>query len=82
MFNFFGEIKKQVGAKVDEFHIINISNKLLYVEGHRGLTALSPQLVAFRVKGGSVEVEGDGLYLKELTENTIKISGTIKRVTF
>ena len=40
MFNFFGELKRDIGVKVDEFHIINISNKLLYVEGHKGLTAL------------------------------------------
>lgn len=80
MFNFFGELKRDIDVKVDEFHIINISNKLLYVEGHKGLTALSSTLVAFKVKGGRVEVEGEGLYLKELTENTVKISGTIKRV--
>ena len=82
MFNFFGEVKKHTGVKVDEFHIINISNKLLYVEGHKGLVILSEELVAFKVKNGSVEVEGEDLYLKELTENTLKISGDIKRLTF
>lgn len=80
MFNFFGEVKKHTGVKVDEFHIINISNKLLYVEGHKGLVILSSELVAFKVKNGRIEVEGRGLYLKELTENTLKISGDIKRV--
>lgn len=81
MFNFFGELKRQTDIK-DEFHIINISNKLLYVEGHKGLVILSEELVAFKVKNGSVEVEGEDLYLKELTENTLKISGDIKRLTF
>lgn len=78
MFNFFGEIKK--GLKVDEFHIINISNRILYVEGHRGIKTLTKSLVVFRVKNGSVEVEGEGLNLSELTENTLKISGEIKRI--
>ena len=41
---------------------------------------LSSELVAFKVKNGRIEVEGRGLYLKELTENTLKISGDIKRV--
>ena len=80
MFNFFGELKKHTNLKVDEFHIINVSNKLLYVEGHSGLTVLSKELIAFKVKNGRIEVEGRGLYLKELTENTLKISGDIKRV--
>ena len=78
MFNFFGEIKKDL--KVDEFHIINISNRILYVEGHRGIKMLTKSLVVFRVKNGSVEVEGEGLNLSELTENTLKISGEIKRI--
>ncbi len=78
MFNFFGEIKKDL--KVDEFHIINISNRILYVEGHRGIKTLTKSLVVFRVKNGSVEVEGEGLNLSELTENTLKISGEIKRI--
>ncbi len=78
MFNFFGEIKKDL--KVDEFHIINISNRILYVEGHRGIKMLTKSLVVFKVKNGSVEVEGEGLNLSELTENTLKISGEIKRI--
>ena len=78
MFNFFGEIKKDL--KVDEFHIINISNRILYVEGHRGIKTLTKSLVVFKVKNGSVEVEGEGLNLSELTENTLKISGKIKRI--
>lgn len=78
MFNFFGEIKKDL--KVDEFHIINISNRILYVEGHRGIKTFTKSLVVFKVKNGSVEVEGEGLNLSELTENTLKISGEIKRI--
>ena len=78
MFNFFGEIKKDL--KVDEFHIINISNRILYVEGHRGIKMITKSLVVFKVKNGSVEVEGEGLNLSELTENTLKISGEIKRI--
>ena len=78
MFNFFGEIKKDL--KVDEFHIINISNRILYVEGHRGIKMLTKSLVVFKVKNGSVGVEGEGLNLSELTENTLKISGEIKRI--
>ena len=82
MFNFFNEIKSSLKKveKLDNFHLINISNRMLYVEGHRGLLTLTKELVSFKIRGGVIMVEGDGLYLLELTENTIKISGTIKKM--
>lgn len=33
-----------------------------------------------KVKGGRIVVEGEEMFLLELTENTIKISGKIKKV--
>ena len=82
MFNFFNEIKSSLKKveKLDNFHLINISNRMLYVEGHRGLLTLTKELVSFKIRGGVIMVEGDGLYLLELTENTIKISGNIKKM--
>lgn len=82
MFNFFNEVKSSLKKveKLDNFHLINISNRMLYVEGHRGLLTLTKDIISFKVRGGVVMVEGSGLYLLELTENTIKISGDIKKV--
>ncbi len=82
MFNFFGEIKKNIKNidGLDAYNIINISNKLVYAEGHKGLVTLSKELVAFKVKNGRVLIEGKDMFLLELTENTIKISGTIKKM--
>ena len=82
MFNFFNEVKASLKEveKLDNFHLINISNRMLYVEGHRGLLTLTKDIISFKVRGGVVMVEGSGLYLLELTENTIKISGDIKKV--
>ncbi len=80
MFNFFGEIKSKVD--VDSFHIINISNKLIYIEGQRGLLTLSTEQISFKVKSGVFIVDGQNLSLAELTENTIKIAGKIKKVEF
>lgn len=82
MFNFFGEIKKNIKNidGLDVYNIINISNKLVYAEGHKGLVTLSKELVAFKVKNGRVLIEGKDMFLLELTENTIKISGTIKKM--
>lgn len=82
MFNFFNEVKSSLKKveKLDNFHLINISNRMLYVEGHRGLLTLTKDIISFKVRGGVVMVEGSGLYLLELTENTIKISGDIRKV--
>lgn len=82
MFNFFGELKNNVKDlnKLENFNIINISNKILYAEGHKGLVTLSKDVIAFKIKGGRIVIEGSDMFLMELTENTIKISGNIKKV--
>ncbi len=80
MFNFFNEIKGNLKSNFDSFNIINISGRLLYVEGHLGLVTLSKELISFKVKGGVVMVEGSEMILAELNENTIKITGIIKKV--
>ncbi len=84
MFNFLDEIKNNL-KKIDQkylnnYNLINISGKILYVEGHCGLTILSKNIVAFKIKKGRVVVEGENLFLSELTFNTLKIEGNIKKV--
>lgn len=84
MFNFFGEIKENLKipkeSLIDNFQMINISGKLLYAEGHCGLLTLSKEQISFKVKGGVVVVEGKDMILNELSDNTIKICGKIKKV--
>lgn len=84
MFNFFDEIKSLLSKCEPEalasFNIVNVAGKILYVEGHLGLTELGKDSIAFKVKKGRVIVEGQELTLAELTENTMKIVGKIKRV--
>lgn len=84
MFNFFGEVKENLKnsnkADFDSFNIINISGKILYVEGHLGLVTLSKEQISFKVKKAVVMVEGKEMILSELSENTLKICGQIKKV--
>ena len=84
MFNFFDEIKKNV-SKIDNsllggYTLVNISGKILYAEGHIGLTTLSKEVIVFKVKGGRIICEGKDLVLDELSENTLKIVGQISKV--
>ena len=84
MFNFLNEIKQNLKNSqeldLNGFNIINLSGKLLYVEGHLGLVTLSKELISFKVKKAVVIVEGCDLILSELSDNTIKITGQIRKV--
>ncbi len=82
MFNFFDEIKKAAKNQklTERYNIVNISGSILYVEGHLGICRLSNQQITFKVKGGIINVEGEGLVLFELMDKTLKITGQIKRV--
>ena len=82
MFNFFDEIKNNLKKSdlMPSFNLINLSGKILYVEGHYGLTILSPSMIAFKIKKGRIVVEGDSLFLSELSQNTLKIEGNIKKI--
>ena len=83
MFNFFNEIKnktKYIDENfVNDYNLINISGRILYVEGQKGVTILSKDLIAFKIKKGRVVVEGENLFLREITSNTLIIEGKITK---
>lgn len=84
MFNFFNEIKNKA-VNIDhnllsDYNIINLSSKILYVEGHLGVTIITKEMVAFKVKRGRVEVSGEDLFLNELTDNTLLLQGKISKM--
>ncbi len=84
MFNFFNEVKENLKdsnkLNLDTFNLVNISGRVLYAEGHLGLVTLSKEIISFKVKKAVVIVEGKDLVLAELSENTLKICGIIKKV--
>ena len=84
MFNFYDEVKKDIEnamkLTLDSYNIVNISGRILYVEGQTGLKTLSKEQIIFKVKKASVIVDGEDMKLYELTENTIKIVGRIFKV--
>ena len=81
MFNFFDEIKKKGDENLlKDFNLVNISGKMLYAEGHLGLTVMNENMIAFKIKNGRIVVEGENLFLGELTDNTMLIKGKIVKV--
>lgn len=81
MFNFFDEIKSCV-KKLDiknKYNIVNISSKIVYIEGHKGLLKLSKEHVKLALKYGSINIYGKDMILQELFEDCVKISGFIEK---
>ena len=82
MFNFFDELKKIIKKEkiIEKYNIVNMSGKILYVEGHTGICQLSREIISFKFKGGVIIVEGKDLILNELMDKTLKITGEIKKI--
>lgn len=81
IFNFFQELKTKCcwpknGAQ--EYSIINISGKIVYVEGQKGLLVLSSDMVVLKLSGSKkLEIKGANLLVRELTSSTIILEGKI-----
>lgn len=83
MFNFFDEIAGDYGLEIgsgNSFNLVNMSNKLIYIEGHKGIISISDETITFRVKKGAICVVGKKLYLKRITKSTLTICGEIKQI--
>lgn len=83
MFNFFEEMATMYGinlGKYNSFNLVNIANKLVYVEGQKGIIKITPQCITFKVKGSVISVFGQNLKLKRISENVLVIQGEIKQV--
>lgn len=82
MFNFFDEIKscvKNIEIK-NKYNIVNVSGKIVYIEGHKGLSLLSKAVMCLKIKKGSIKIEGENLVLRELYDECVKISGKIQKI--
>ena len=82
MFNFFSEIKKELKLfNLDsDYQMVNISGKILYVEGHKGLLNLSNEMIIFKTKNKIISVSGANLKLNILSETTLSVTGEIESV--
>lgn len=83
MFNFFNELILDYGlenSQINDFNIINISNKLIYIEGQKGVFSISDTKICIKVKKYKINIIGDSLVIKRITENTLVIVGKITRI--
>ena len=83
MFNFFSELVADFGIEIDKvnsFNIVNMSNKLVYIEGQKGVIKIGDDSMSIRVKGGVIVVFGKNLKLKKITGTTVCIVGEIHQI--
>jgi len=83
LFNYFGELKQKFQLPYNIFNsynVINIGGRLAYIEGHKGLLKLADDIISLKLKTGYIEIKGNGLYLKNLTEDTVVIQGKIYKI--
>lgn len=83
MFNFFNELISDYGLEtslLNSFNIVNMSNKLVYIEGHKGVISISKENISIRVKKGVLCVVGQNLQIKRISYTTVVVIGEIKEI--
>ena len=80
MFNFFNEIIADYGLELSSFNLVNMSNKLVYVEGHKGVISIKEEVISFKVKKGAISIYGKNLIIKRITDNCLVVTGEINNI--
>lgn len=83
MFNFFSELALDYNLNIGEynqFNLVNLSNRLVYIEGQKGIIKIATDCITFRVKKSVISVFGQNLTIKRITDTTLVISGEIKQI--
>ncbi len=83
MFNFFNELTSSLNLEFDavgSFNLVNISNKIVYIEGQKQILKISSEQIIVKVKNGEISITGQDLVIKRITNTTLTIIGKIKQI--
>ena len=83
MFNFFDELKNKfnsISNNICPYQMVMMGDYLLYVEGGITIMTLTTTNIVFKVKNRVFTICGCGLCLKEITTDTITITGKINQI--
>ena len=69
-------------ALLDMPRITMIGDAQFYLENHRGIIEYTSEKVRVSVLGGSLEITGANLVLKNIKQDEIAIQGMISQLTF
>ena len=84
MFFLLDEISKMSGLPLDMinkgFRIINFCNKAVYVEGYTALIDVNSNEIGIKLKKGLIKLNGDDLKIKNMTLDTLLVTGDIRQI--
>lgn len=79
--NFIDEITshiaKEYGVTIQDYRLINLGGKCVYIEGHTGIKLLGDEEILFFVKKKVLSVKGEKLTVKYFDNNTAVVEGVI-----
>jgi len=74
-------IEKEYGVTVQDYRLINLAGKYIYVEGHSGIKSLSEEEISLNLKKKILIIKGEKLLVKYFDNNTIIVEGSIVQTT-
>jgi len=57
-----------------------IAGKELLIEGHKGILSYSENEIIIRVRHGKIELLGEKLFIKEINEDEVLVTGCVDSV--
>ncbi len=84
MFFLLDEISKLSGLPLEMinggFRFINFCNRAVYIEGYTALIDVNLNEIAIKLKKGLVKLNGDDLKIKNMTLDTLLVTGDIRQI--
>ena len=83
MFNFFYELAGEYGLEcsvINSFNLVNMSNKLIYLEGLTKIISIEENIITLKVKNNVITIFGEHLSIKRISGSTLVICGNIKQI--
>lgn len=62
------------------YKITLIAGKELLIEGHKGILSYSENEIIIRVRHGKIELLGEKLFIKEINEDEVLVTGCVVSV--
>lgn len=73
-------VAKEYGITFKDYRLVNISGKVLYIEGHTGINILGQNEMSFRLKKKLLTIKGENLTVKYFDNSTAIVLGRIVQV--
>lgn len=74
------KLSVSLGENVGGYKVTLISGVGVCIEGHKGIIRIGEDNINIRINNGSVRIEGKALYLKDVTDSDVFITGSVNMI--